>query len=730
MAEEIQEDTDLEFVATSAKDMQPKWKNPPTRADLHNDLISAEDGQEEFRTKLSGWALTLEGGKKLTVKKGKSSARPLLAREQAEWKYPALTEPILGTRDLFQIAPVGGEDVHAAKQNGLVLNNQWTNRINKIKLVDDIARNIVDEGTVIVKTGWETEEGTKFVEVEQPIYATAEESIMIMQQKIQSGELSPEQVQAMIEMGEPVITGYETVYEEQETLIKNQPTYEVCTNANVTIDPTCEGVIADAMFVIHEFDTSFAELKADEYSMDEETGEEYGFYHNIEAVQYEGESERQDEFKSTASNNFKFQDKARKQLRAFEYWGYWDINGDGALVAIVATWVGSTLVRLEENPFPHGRLPFSVATYMPKKREVHGEPDAELLKEYQESVGKMTRAIHDITAEQAVGQEFIDERFFPSPSQKNAYEKGNTVYYRSGFNPKDAIYKNSVQQVGSTPFDVIHWQEKKAGEMTGTKGMAGQGTAKLGGDSKQRDSLDATAKRELSILRRISAMFIDMARMTISMNQSFLSEEETVRITGNEFVTIHRDDLEGTFDLSVEISTPEKDEDQANKIKMLMQTNAANMDPEIANMHYIQMAELWKLPVLADKVRNFKPRPDPMQQELMALQVEEAKLKNAVLQKQLEDFDSKIFERISRTDENIGADIEMKKAKAAQARATAEKLMAEADVIDQEFLNVQTGVTREQAIEDKVIDAELSKNPDAAMAPAGSGVEKAINLVL
>lgn len=713
MTEEY-DDSITEIKSVSSKAMQPDWANPPSRADLQNDKLSAEEGQEEFRARLLGWSETLEGGRAIKVKAGKSEARPLVAREQAEWKYPALTEPILSTRDLFKISPVGGEDVGAAKQNALILNNQWSHKINKTKLVDDIARNIVDEGTVIVKTGWEVQEGIKMVEAEEPVYASAEESIAMMQQAIQAGELSPEKAQAMIETGEPMITGYKTIYVEQETLVKNQPTYEVCTNANVTIDPTCEGVIADAMFVIHEYETSYAELKGDEYEKDEETGEEIGFYHNLDALEFEGDSEDTDEFKSDAARNFKFKDKARKQLKAYEYWGYWDIQNDGVLVSIVATWIGSVLIRLEENPFPHGRLPFSVATYMPKKRSVYGEPDAALLKDHQDSIGKMTRAIHDITAEQAVGQEFIDERLFPSPSQKNAYEKGNTVYFRSGIDPRIAIHKNSVQQVGSTPFDVISWQERKASEVTGTRGFAGsQGGGKLGANSAQKDSMDAAAKRELSILRRISAMFVDMARMTIAMNQVFLSEEEIVRITGDEFVTIRRDDLEGTFDLAVEISTPEKDEDQAGKIMKLMQTNAASMDQEIVKMHYVQMAELWKLPELADAVRAYQPKPDPMQQELLALQVEEAKLKNALLLKQMEDVDSKIFERLSRTEENKTADINMKNARAAQANATAEKLAAETDVLDQQFLNVHTGTARTEALEDKAIDAAYKTNQES-----------------
>ena len=359
---------------------------------------------------------------------------------------------------------------------------------------------------------------------------------------------------------------------------------------------------------------------------------------------------------------------------------------------------------------------------MPVVRSVHGEPDAELLKENQEAIGRMTRAIHDITAKQAIGQEFIDESFFPSPSAKNSYEKGNTVYYRSGFDPKQAIWRKDVQQIGSAPFDIIAWQTTDANELTGVKPFSGPGGAKMGGTKEDRDSMDATAKRDLSILRRLSDMlFIDMARMTIANNQEFLSEEEVVRITDEEFVTIKRDDLQGDFDLRVQVSTPEKDEDQANKIMKLMQTNAANMDPEISKMHYVKMAELWKLDDLAMSVSNFQPQPNPQQQELMALQIEEQKLKNALAQKQLEDYDSKIYERLSRTDENTTGDALLKQAKAEQALATAEKIKSETDILDSSFLEIQTGVKRQKEIEDQEykLQGDITKAEQKTIAQAG-----------
>jgi len=687
--------------------LQSGWKNAPSRADLEADLTSAESSQEEFRAKLLGWEETRDGGPAINAGLGKSAARPKVVRKNNEWKYPALEDPLLSTTSLFKVVGTTGMDVEAAKQNGRILNYQWNTKVKKAKLVGEIVRTVVDEGTVIVKTGWDFASVMKEVEEERPVFASPEDSVALMRRLVDAGKMPPEQAQAMLETGEPIQTGVEMVMVEREVITKNQPSYEVCINANVTIDPTCEGIIEDALFVIHEYDTSYADLKSEEYSKDED-GEEWGVYHNIESLNFESD-ETSDEHRSDESNSFEFKDKARKRLRAYEYWGYWDIQGDGNLVSIVATWIGKTLIRLEENPFPHGRIPFSVATYMPVKKSVHGEPDAELLKENQDSIGKMTRAIHDITAKQAVGQEFIDENFFPSPSQKNSYEKGNTVYYRSQMDPKRAIYRQDVQQVGSTPFDVINWQATDASELTGTRPFGGPGGAKMGGGSDVKNSMDATAKRELSILRRLSALlFVDMARMTIAMNQVFLSEEEVVRITDKEYVTIKRDDLEGNFDLTVEVSTPEKDEDQATKIMKLMQTNSASMAPDIAKMHYVQLAELWKLDSLAESVSNFEPQPDPAQQELMALQIEEQKLKNALAQKQLEDYDSKIFERLSRTSENENGDAKLKAAKAEQALATALKIESETDLLDIAAVRIMQGTERNEQVEDLQYKADVA----------------------
>ncbi|MDR8444735.1 chromosome partitioning protein ParB, partial [Acinetobacter baumannii] len=84
------------------------------------------------------------------------------------------------------------------------------------------------------------------------------------------------------------------------------------------------------------------------------------------------------------------------------------------------------------------------------------------------------------------------------------------------------------------------------------------------------------SKREMSILRRISAGVVRLGRKIISMNAEFLDEEQVIRITDEEFVAIKRDDLAGNFDLKLTISTAEGDEAKAQQIAFMMQTIGNN----------------------------------------------------------------------------------------------------------------------------------------------------------
>lgn len=713
--------------------LQPKWKNEPTFSDLDKDLKMSDTSHTMFREALIVRNENFKGGKPIVSNaKGKSTTRPKTIRKQAEWKYASLEDPFLSTIDMFKINPRTAEDADSAMQNQILINYQWSTKVKKVKLINDSTRNLVDDGTVIIKVGWEAEEGTRIVEEEVPDFASPEESVVMLRQQVESGHLTMEAAQQIMASGQPMQKGTKKVYKEKTYLVKNQPTYQVCNNANVRVDPTCEGILEDANFMIHEYDTSFSELKKDEYIKSYEEEEylgkdgtvqtrkvkhESGFYKNLDILQEMNIETIGDQYGSISGQTFKFNDKPRKKTRAYEYWGFWDIMGDDVLVPIVATWVCGVMIRLEENPFPHKRLPFAIATYMPVKREIHGESDGDLLIDNQNTIGRMTRAAEDITVSQAIGQTFVDEQLFPSPVQKSNYEKGNTVYFRHGLDPRQAIHKQNIEQVPSSVFQMIQAQNSEAESLSGTKAFS-QGISGVAFGSvaeNTRSMLDATSKRELSILRRVSEMWKDVARMTVAMNQAFLEEQEIIRIT-NGFVAIRRDDLSGDFDFDMDISTPEKDNDISQKLTMLLQTNAATMNPEIMHKMYKKLAMLWKMPDLANDLGEYTPpSASPFEDEMRKIQLENAQLENIKIKKQIEELDSRISERVSRSIENE-TDVITKQSQSDLRAAQARKISSETDLNDQNFLDIHDGkdVERKMALSTHQSNANRSSQDNAS----------------
>lgn len=717
------------------------WKNEPTWSDLHKDYEGALEDHNIFLEKLEGWRLSRDGGPAVKAGKTKSKIRPRTIRKQSELTYAALEEPLLNSNDMYKIKGRESSDKQGAELNKTMINYQWSTVIDRVGFVNDLSRSITDDGTVVVKTGWEVEEKVRKVTKMQPIYASPEQSFELIQRAVSEGKMSEEQANQLIQEGKPMQVGEEEIEVEETYLHKNNPTYDVCDVENVIFDPTCKGRAELAQFIIHEYDIDWSELKMNEYKEEEiedEDGNIYketsGIYKNLKYINTETDDYPEDDHDYVkpymVGQNFKFNDKARKKLRAYEYWGFWDINGDDEKVTIVATWIGKTLIRLEEQPFVFDELPFDSTSYMPKKGDIHGEPDAELFKDNQDAIGNYKRAVQDMVSEQAIGQEFIDEQFFAGPLEENNYKEKRTVKFRHGMNPKEAIHKTKIEPISPTVLNLIDREnaeiETYTGSLTFNRAKGGENSLQAG-DTRVRSSMESSTKREMGVLRRISNLMVNIGRKTVMMNQAYLSEEEVVRVTNKEYVKIKREDLQGEYDLTVEISTPEKDNEMAAKLIMLMQTNQANMDQELAKMIYVQITELWKLFGLSGEIKQYEPKPDPAQQKIQELQIQQLELGNKKIRmemleiaKKLESEDSKIKERETRGVENINADVKLKRAKALLAEAEAEKVQSEIDVIDQEFLNeYDEPLTKQERHErDKEFDA-MSKAEQEAIKQQG-----------
>lgn len=674
---------------TESNQSLTNWKNPPKLGDLKKDLLDAKPAHDTQKALVKTWLdnLNVEGNAKVKTAKGNSSIVPKLIRKQAEWRYPALSDPFLSTDDVFNVYPVSWEDKKAATQNQMLLNHQFNNKIDKVQFIDDYVRTAVDEGTVIVRIGWEFEEEEYVADFPEVQYQINPEMgpmhEQLEQMRIESPatyELDvPEEMRTAHEMTmeqgipvEPVILGYKK--EKRTRTVKNHPTVEVCNVNNVIIDPSCNGKIEDAGFVIYSFESSLSKLKKDSK------------YKNLDKIQVDGNSIL-NEPDHTPSNdsNFNFNDKPRQLFVVYEYWGYWDIDGSGTVTPIVVTWVGNTIIRMEENPFPDKLLPFITVPYLPKRREVYGEPDGALLEDNQKIIGAVTRGMIDIMGKSANGQTGIRKDMLDTTNRRK-FENGQDYEFNMNVDPRVGIFMHTYPEIPNSAQFMLQMQNMEAESLTGVRAFSSGVSGQALGDTAAsfRGALDAASKRELAILRRLSNGMVKIGRKIISMNAEFLSEKEVVRVTNEEFQIVRRDDLAGQFDLKLSISTAEEDNNKAQELSFMLQTMGNNMDPNMSQMILADIAKLRKMPDLAKKIEAYQPQPDPMAQKKMELEIQllEAQLQNEMAQSQ---------------ERQANAQLNMAKVGTEQVKAG--NIQSDTDLKNLDFVEQESGVKQERAKE-------------------------------
>ena len=616
------------------------WVNIPKLSDLtqnYQDAKPFHDAQMNKRT-ISLDNLNITGSALLKKKAGRSGIQPKLIRKHAEWRYAAISEAFLSTPDMFTLKPRTHADKLSAMQNGTVLNYQWNNQIDKVAFVDEFVRTPIDEGTAFLRVGWEVEENEIIKQV--PIYeyypATDQQQVeelqkaaMLQQQDVYAFKAHvPEHIQKALSLtsqgNQPIYPVLKETREIKETiLVKNQPTIEVCNSANLVVDPSCEGNMEKAGFAIYSFETSKGELS-----------KEPDRYFNLDKIVSDTSSIlNAPDHEVSGDSAFNFKDDPRTKFIAYEYWGYWDMEDTGLTVPFVATWVNSVMVRFEANPYPDAGLPFVDTQYLPVRKSLYGEPDGALLKDNQAIIGAVYRGAIDTMARSAVGQKGIRQDALDMVN-KRKYDQGEDYEFNPMVDPRQAMVEHTYPELPNSVAMMIGLQNNEAESLTGVKPYSGgmSGDALGATATGIRGVLDAATKRETGILRRYARAMEKVAKKIIAMNGAFLSDEEIIRVTDEDFVTIRREELQGNFDIEVSISTAEEDNTKAQELAFMLQTMGNTLPVELSQIVLGDIARLRKMPNLAKRIEDFKPEPDPVQEQLQQLELAKLQLELAELQ--------------------------------------------------------------------------------------------------
>ncbi len=160
------------------------------------------------------------------------------------------------------------------------------------------------------------------------------------------------------------------------------------------------------------------------------------------------------------------------------------------------------------------------------------------------------------------------------------------------------------------------------------------------------------------------------------MNSEFLEDEEIIRITNEQFIAINRNDLGGKYDIKLNISTAEADEQKGSELAFMLQTMGNTMPPEMSQMILADIAKLRKMPDLAKRIAEYQPQPDPLAQQ-------KAQLELALLQAQVQNETAKGQEN--------AVDVELKSAKTQTELAKARSMHSDSDNKDLDFVDRESG---------------------------------------
>ena len=615
-----------------------KVKKAELLSALKADLKAAEILKREQDTAIFKWKAEYNGDPYGNEQKGKSAIVSRDIKKQSEWQHATIVDPFVSTSDVIKCVPITYEDEASARQNELLLNAQFCRKFDRYNFMSKAVKVLDQEGTLVIQTGWDYEDKE---------VTTIAETVIVN------------------EYGQEVIVEQEVT---ETVIVKNQPTAKVCRNHDIYIDPTCQDNLDNAQFVIYRYESDLSSLRKD------------GRYKNLDKI--DNSSMGDYDYYNPDSTYFKFADDARKKHLVYEYWGNYDINGDGIAEPIVCAWVNDVIIRLQSNPYPDGKPPFIVVPFNSIPFKIHGEANAELIGDNQKVKTAIIRGIIDNMAQSNNGQVAV---------RKGALDQINRKKFIAGQNfefngtPND-FWQGNYNVIPGSAFDMIGLMNNEIESITGTKSFSGgiNGSSLGATATGARGALDATATRRMNIVRNIAENLVKpLIRKWMAYNSEFLEDEEVVRVTNEEFVPVRRDDLDGRIDLDITISTAEDNAAKSQELSFLLQTLGPNEDPEIRRHIMADIMELMRMPDQAKRIRDYQPKPDPVQEQLKQLELQRLVLENQKLE-------AEIADKMARANENT-IDAELKKNKAAVEAAKARKLTSEADMTDLKFIKEDEG---------------------------------------
>ncbi|RLA61274.1 MAG: hypothetical protein DRQ78_08795, partial [Epsilonproteobacteria bacterium] len=488
-------------------------KESAMKKEVLDNYRQSKSGKEPVNKQIDGW---------LDIYKGKLYGNEQAARSKVivrdvyktiEALKPNLTEPFIGSPKPIDAVPYTAAGEMSSGASEKLLNYQFTTQQDRRSLMNTLADVVAREGTVWAKNEWKYEDE----EFRTPMTVPKEALAMIQ-----------DEYEIVSDNGD--IVDIEVI---QIEVKKNEPHIRLCRNEHIFTDPTAE-CDDDIQFIIHQYDTTMSDLKS------------AGVYKNLDKLEAKssdtnlhdtslGVSRDVDAIEFGRNPNYRvFGDSARQKITIMEYWGYYDLDGDGIAEPVLIVWdkQNEIFIREEDNPMPDKEIPFERAVYIEEPFSLWGKALADAMDDGQKIHTAFMRGMIDNAALANNGQKFIMKGGIDQANFRRMVNGEKHIYMNQ--NPAEVLQDGSYNEMPSSMFNMYEMVEAQNEGITGVT-RQGQG---LNSQSADQTAAGASItntnsqRRMLDTVRNISNMLRKLLRRQLSYSLEFLQEEDWIRITG------------------------------------------------------------------------------------------------------------------------------------------------------------------------------------------------------
>ncbi len=566
------------------------------------DYESSKEAKTGIDKKMQTWLDEYNGEPYGNESDGHSQVVVKDIKKAVEWFLPNAVEPFVGKNRIVRLEGITADDVARADTAEKLLNYQFVRDFDRYSFMYDCFKVGATEGTTVIKCGWEFEEEVKVEKLDT---------------------WTPEQLLQLESEGVEISIDEETQVAKltKRKTVVNRPTARVIKNGKFFIDPTASN-ITEADYVVEEIEETMSSLKKAD------------IYKNLDRVSNSSQDRDDSNVEQSRNNkgddygydtqNYQSGDDSLKKMTRYEYWGDLDINDTGIAVPVVVSWIGNVVVRMEENPYPDKAKPYIGTAFTKTPFMFWGDSLSEFLSDGQFIRTGITRAMLDNTVQGNNGFKFFRKGALDAVNKKKLLSGIGGAIEVNG--DKADMWDGDFNQTPPTVFALFEMIQKDNEALSGISNAAqGLDTRALSTATSANIAASMGQKRMMEIVRRYSELIKELMRKWISYNKVYLSPQEVIRVSGN-YIEFTPDDIDGSYDIDINVGVDGIEESKANQITMLMQqigNLAGTVNPKTLHSLLAKLADIWGFVDVAAELEAYEaPPPDPAVSQKVALELE------------------------------------------------------------------------------------------------------------